>query len=461
MCIRLPSRYEDLDVEFRGRLKADRRLLELVQAPFKSMEISGGIRFLPIFGQSGSGKTSATLEIGTHLPDLYVVQLSRDAIESAESLKVEIQNILSRKRKGVVAIIDQYEEVAAQRSSVPKLFVESLSLLDRGDLRNENILFIWLTTNREFQSSLVEATSRNKRILVAGDFELHGPPQEDWPQIISETFQFHNQNKDLSDFEIIDADLHRISQQSQTIGESIESTGTMLGKFLAALHDISDYQVLMLWPVTDGLRISRIQQFTDARQGYKLDWVSWYRQLNSADQVQLPLREFNRARLYFDMRLVPIAVADLHPLCKNLDDDDYELHKTYLDRFILTHFASIVMGKWSSDAYSPLRERVSKRATEARNWYETVTQSPTKIGKRVAMCFKKLGIDAAYEESIESRFGKIRADVLIRRARLRPQNIIVELKAFSPENTMPSTICTQIQTTFRRHAQFAGFLQRQ
>ncbi len=217
----------------------------------------------------------------------------------------------------------------------------------------------------------------------------------------------------------------------------------------------------MLWPVTDGLRITRVQQFTDPRQGYKLDWNSFYRQLNSDDQQQLPVKEYNRARLYFDMRLVPIAAADLHPLCRELERIDFEPGASYLDRFKNTHFYSIISGEWSAERYAPLRERESKRADEARDWYAGVTNSPTQLGRRIAKCLQMLDISADHEREVKSPHGKVRADVLIDRTPIVPPNIIVEIKAFSPENTMPSTICQAIQTTLKRHAQFAGFLQRQ
>lgn len=96
MTIRLPSRYEDLDTAFRGRLKPNQSLLASVKRAFTSMEISGGIRFLPVFGQSGSGKTSAALEIGTHLPELYVEQLPREAIEDTSNLYPVLDPILFR-----------------------------------------------------------------------------------------------------------------------------------------------------------------------------------------------------------------------------------------------------------------------------------------------------------------------------------------------------------------------------
>lgn len=462
MSLYLPSRYEDLDAAFRGRLKPNQTLLAVVKEAFASMEINGGIRFLPIFGDSGSGKTSSTLEIGTHLPDLYVEQLPRETIEDATALRPTLDSMLKAARgRKLVAVIDQYEEVAAQRTAVPSSFVETLSLLDRDRSRKDPILFLWLTTSRDFQQALATATSRNRRILVKDDFQLIGLDRSLWPPIIEETFQFHNQEKTLSDYEILAGDLATISEDEHTLGSAIETTGGRLAKYATTLHDLSTYQVIMLWPVTDGLRITRIQQFTDPRQGYKLDWNSWYRQLNSDDQAQLPLREFNRARLYFDMRLIPIAAADLYPLCRDLNDDNFKPGTSYLDRFKNTHFHSIVSGNWSPEKFAPLRERESQRAEAARDWYATVTDKPTLLGKRIAKCLRILGLSAGYEQSITSRYGKLRADVLIDRAPAVPPNIIIEMKAYSPENTMPSTIASAVQTTLKRHAQFAGFLQRQ
>lgn len=332
MTISLPSRYENLDTAFRGRLKPNQPLLVAVKAAFSAMEISGGIRFLPVFGRSGSGKSSATLEIGTHLPDFHVEQLPRDAVENPQALGTALDGMWKRaKTKKLVAVIDQYEEVAAQRTNVPSAFVESLSLLDRATPKPRPTLFIWLTTDREFQGSLEAATSRNRRILAASGFEVEGLPKDNWPAIIEETFRFHNQERMLSDYEILDVDLAQIADEEESLGDAIELTGDRLAKHASTLHDLSTYQVIMLWPVTDGLRISRIQQFTDPRSGYKLNWDAWYRQLNVEDQSQLPLREFNRARLYFDVRLVPIAAADLHPLCRDIDKVKIELGISYLN----------------------------------------------------------------------------------------------------------------------------------
>jgi hypothetical protein len=462
MTVRLPSRYEDLDEAFRGRLKPNQPLIAVTKRAFSSMEINGGIRFLPVFGSSGSGKTSAALELGTHLPGLYVEQLPRQSVEDPAVLSTSLGEIARRaKGRSIVAVIDQYEEVAAQRTAIPSAFVETLSLLDRDKTNNDNILFIWLTTSRDFQASLVEATTRNRRILLESNFEIAALDKTEWPGVIGETFQFHNQDRSLSDYEVLEADLIEVSDDAPTIGSAIESTAEKLASYSTQLHDMSTYQVVMLWPVTDGLRITRIQQFTDPRQGYKLDWNAWYRQLNTDDAKQLPLREFNRARLYFDMRLVPIAAADLYPLCRDLDQSHVELGKSYLDRLKSTHLYSILAGAWNPDSYAPLRERESKRATEARDWYTGITNQPTQLGRRLALCLSQLDFTAAHEQEIKSPHSKVRADVLVDRTPVAPSNVIIEIKAFSPENTMPSTICSSVQTTLKRHAQFAGFLQRQ
>lgn len=462
--LKLPSRYEDLDLAFRGRLKPNQELLSLVKTAYTGMQLSGGIRFLPIYGESGGGKSSAALELGTHLPEAHVFQLPRPAVESPTELTgviaTETQRIANTHKKLMVAVVDQYEEAAAQKTAIPTSFVEALALLDRGELRNTRVVFIWLTTSREFQKSLAEATTRNRRILLKDNFTLTGPEKNEWPAIIEETFRFHN-DRDLSDFELIREDLEDVSRGADTIGTAIEHVGLRLGQHVHALHDLSTYQVIMLWPVTDGQRITRVQQFTDARQGYKLDWNAWYRQLNEDDKKQLPLRELNRARLYFDLRLVPIAAADLHPLCRDLENDDYVLHKSYLDRFKNTHFFSIVNGTWDATTYKPLRERESERADAARAWYEAVTASPTALGKRLAQTFCALGLQAAHEQNISSAHGKLRADVLVIRNNSSPLNAIIEMKVFSPANTMPSSICEQVRITLRRHAQFAGFLARQ
>lgn len=110
--LKLPSRYEDLDPAFRGRLRPNAELITLVQSAYQGMRMSGGVRFLPLFGTSGAGKSSAALELATHLPESKVVQLSRQAIQSRTVLEAEIQQ--SRSRMGhdqlLIAVIDQYEE---------------------------------------------------------------------------------------------------------------------------------------------------------------------------------------------------------------------------------------------------------------------------------------------------------------------------------------------------------------
>lgn len=463
MVRKLPSRYEDLDTAFRARIRPVPDLLDLVKRAYSSMAVSGGIRFLPLYGLSGSGKTCAALELGTHLPDCRVSLLDRAAIDSAEALDNSLRQFVRRGGdvKMHVFVVDQYEEAVADRTAVPSQFVERLSLLDRGEYRSSPMLFIWLTTRKDFQSALSHATSRNRRILLSPDFELRGPDQAEWPALIEETFSFHNNGTPLSDLDILDDNLLEITRESETLGTALERVGLLLAHDNPDIQDLSIYHVVMLWPVTDGQRIAQIQRFTDPRSGYRLDWNTWYRQLGAEDQRQLPLHAFNRARLYFDVRLVPIAVADLHLLCRQLDSDDAELARTYLERFKKTHFFSIVSGAWNPDTYSPLRERESARADEARGWYAGVTQNPTGLGKRIARVLRECGVEAVHERDVTSPYATVRADVLAERVQSRQRQVIVELKAYSAENTMPSSIRDAIRSTLRKHAHFAGFLPRQ
>lgn len=462
--MRLPSRYEDLDPAFRGRLEPNPDLIDLVQKGLKSMRMSGGIKFLPIYGASGSGKSSAARELQTHLPEIKVIELSRAAILSELTLLSEIRTAKGKRDQPslIVAVIDQYEENVASRSEIPTQFVERLSLLDRGELRTEPVLFVWLTTSQKFQSELAGATSRNTRILLSKDFQLKGPQRDDWPQIIEDTFQFHNAEQPLADFEVLRSDIEKVADEATTIGQSIEGVVELLMSSTSGLQNLSKYQVVMLWPVTDGSRIALINSFSNPREGYKIDWNAFYRELNDHDKRTLPLSALNRARLYFDVRLVPIAAADLHKLCKDLDDDNVKLHKSYLERFKKSHFATVIDETWDSTAYGRMRERVtSKRADEATEWYLTVTTSPTALGKRIARVFRELGIEAAHERDVVSVHSTVRADVLVERVNSQQDSVIVELKAYSPANTMPSSIKDAIRTTLKRHAQFGGFLGRQ
>lgn len=462
MSINLPSRYEDLDAAYRGRLEPNRELISVIDKASKSMRISKGIRFLPLYGESGSGKSSASRELSTHMPEVICAELEHDEVESREALTSKIKSLHERNPgKLLVCVVDQYEENVAGKEKIPTQFVEHLSLLDRGELRNIPVIFIWLTTSTDFRDMLVRATSRNRRILLDSNFNISGPDKNEWPKIIEETFSFHNSEASLSDYEIIQNDLVDIGLDSSTIGEAIEMVGIKLGEQIDSLQNISDYQVVLLWPVSDGLRNQRVLQFSKARDGYKLNWDAWYTELNGDDRRTLPLHEFNRTRLYFDFRIIPIRAADLHKLCLDLQDDEKKLAKTYLDRFAKTHFYHVISDNWNNYEYSPVRERESQRSTEAKDWYETVTTSPTALGKRIAKILTECGLQSEYEYDIKTEYSLVRADVFISTDdKVKPKKI-VEIKAYSAENTMPSTIKDQIKVTLRRHAQLAGFLSRQ
>lgn len=462
MDISLPARYEDLEDSYKGRLIPNQELIQLVNQLYKSMSISGGIRFLPIFGRSGVGKSCATRELGTHMPDVTSFMLTREEIESSEMLldRIRHERALSDK-KVLIAIVDQYEENVIGKERIPSQFIEHLSLLDRKELSGERVIFVWLTTSKDFQAQLVSSTSRNTRILAHPTFEIAGPMKEEWPAIIEETFSFHNNESPLANFGILVEDIQAIARTAHTMGAAILQIGTALGNHLDSLENLSEYQVILLWPVADAARNQRVTQFSKPRSGYRLNWDSWYSELNDDDKRTLPLRALNRARLYFDMRVVPIRAADLHSLCRNLGSNEVSLSATALERFKNTHFFHIASGNWDIYEYAPMRERDSKRADIAKVWYESITSQSTALGKRLSQILSALNLPATYETTIPSEYSTIRADVFIPSTVTLTKKNIVELKVFSSENTMPSSIKDQIKITLRRHAQFAGFLPRQ
>lgn len=458
---RLPSRYEDLDEAFRSRLRPNSLLLDAVKKAYASIKVSGGIRFLPVYGKSGCGKSCATLELNSHLPECKVIKLPREAVANHRSIEKLIPR--EHERLGspnlLITIVDQYEEQVVQRTEIPSQFIEALSLFDRGQFRNLPTLFLWLTTSREFRDLLVVATRRNSRILVEPNFELQGLPKEDWPVIIEETFRFHNSDEPLANYEILTEDLGRAVVDSDTLGTTIENLALQIAALGENLQDLSEYMVIMLWPCTDAHRVTLISSFTDAQNGYRLDWDKWYRELSKDDRAKLPFKAFNRARLYFDMRLIPIAAADLHQLCLEMDNEAFTLQHSYLESFSRTHLFSIINESWNPDSFTALRIFDSNRSKNAKEWYESVTIEPTKLGKRIAKIFRELGMNARHEVSIASPTSQLRADVFIDRPVHPKSKVILELKAYNTKNTNPSGIRSAIRTTFKRHARFAGFLE--
>jgi hypothetical protein len=165
--------------------------------------------------------------------------------------------------------------------------------------------------------------------------------------------------------------------------------------------------------------------------------------------------------LYFDV-LVPIAVADLHPLGHALDLDRPPLAPSYLARFRNSHLFGVVSGSYDPAAASRLRARASKRADDAAAWYETITNQPVPLGRRLALIFENLGLPSTHEATVVARNHTCRTDVLVQRdANGLPPKVLVEVKAFSTQNTMPAAICDAVRGTLRKYAQLAGFLERQ
>ena len=397
----------------------------------------------------------------THLPQTHTFVLDQSEISDKLTLLTRIlEEHKFHSDKILIPIIDQFEENVSGKEKIPTQFIEFISLFDRNDLRKIPTIFIWLTTNVNFQKSLVAATSRNRRILISESFEVKGPDKSLWTQIIKDTFSIHNHEKELADYLITDNKIDDLVLRNSTLGKTIESVSECLFQYTDDIQDLFEYMVLLFWPVSDSVRNQRVMQFTRPREGYKLDWDAFYRELSKEEIRQLPLDVYNKTRLYFDMRIIPFRVADLHRLFLDLDNDTFALGYTYLTRFSKTHFFHILSDNWENYHYNPVRERESRRSKEAAEWYKAVTTYPTKIGRRLAKVITTLGYAARHEVDLHSEYSIIRADVLVDNPLALKSKLIIELKVFSAENTMPSTIKEQIKVTLRRHALFAGFMKK-
>jgi len=410
---------------------------------------------LPIFGESGSGKSCATLQIERHMPNCRVRLVPTEVVDNRNLL----EKYISTEQRGLdssnmlILVIDQYEEQVATRLQTPSRFVEQLSLLDRGDLRHIPTLVIWLTTSLEFQAQLVEATSRNRRILIETEFKLNGPGRDAWPEIIEETFQFHNTGQSLADYNILTEDLFAVSIECDTLGSAIESIGVKARSINSELPDLSEYIVVILWPVTNSHRCALVNHFSDNRNGYLLDWNAWFNSLNKDDRARYDVHQLNRTRLYFNFRLIPIPAASIQHLCNSLEEDQTVFSKSHLVTFRQSHFYSIVDNSWKPERYVPIQIGDSKRAHEAATWYSGITTKPTQLGNRLAQVLKSCGKDAQHEFTLRARHSTIRTDIHVG----GHPKFLIELKVFSQYNTTSSRIANAVGTTLRKYAQFAGF----
>ena len=279
--------------------------------------------------------------------------------------------------------------------------------------------------------------------------------------MIEETFSFHNPGQELANYGVLRKDVDEVCRRVDTIGKAIEELGHKIGQPLYRLQDISEYQVVVVWPVADGTGIERVTRFTDPQSGYRLSWGAWCNSLNDSDREGLPLDAYNQARLYFDFRLVPLPVADLHGLCQRLGDEDY-LPLGALTQFKKTHLYTVLTGHSDERKFGTLREhRKSKRAREAQDWYATVTGKSVAVGQRLARCLTELQLPSSYEQEVRCEHGRIVADIHTERGTQMQRVVLTELKLLSSHETTPSHIRDQIRSTLRKYAQFAGFIPRQ
>ena len=103
-----------------------------------------------------------------------------------------------------------------------------------------------------------EGDLKERADLARPGLRAERPDKASWPEIVQETFAFHNQGQHFADFEVLNSDIDDIADNAATLGRAIEEVGERLAAYTTEAQDMSQFQVVMLWPVTDGLRIARV-----------------------------------------------------------------------------------------------------------------------------------------------------------------------------------------------------------
>jgi hypothetical protein len=454
--IKLPNRYEDLDPAFHGKLVPDRNFIAIVNDAFKSMQMGGGVRFLPVYAPSGTGKSSATFALQRHLQELKVIKLPKSVVLDQATLRTFIlDQVAQAADKKPVFVVDNYE---FPTEVVSKSFVELVSEMDRDELRTRPTLFVWISHEAKNMSALVDAAQMNKRLYLTTGFEILGPNRNsDWADVIEETFRFHNNNISLADSGVTRQDIDKIVKSAPSLGEAISVVGGRVKT--RDLRDMSKYRVILLWPFTDGVGLNVIRQFSDPRQGYKLDWSAFEKHFNKKDLEQLPLAELNQARMQFDFRLVPIRAADVQQFCGGNESGSTKVVKSHVENLKKSHFYSVLDDSWQNSVYGPMKTHMeSDRSVAASKWYSEATSNPGVIHNRLAAALSYCGFVAKVEEVVDSDHSQVRADVAVTRD---ASQVLIELKVFSAANTTASTVRDSIKSTLRKYAQLGGHLQRQ
>lgn len=244
--IKLPSRYESLISDVGAdiaQLLVEPGSDTLDKFQLAAFHIRANRRglFLPIFANSGTGKTTLVSSIGTWIADSYGPtvrldggEITADRLRNAAAQMVDNARLtLDDKRILVMNVDDRESDPPSDKELAQiKAFLRESGEGERGI--GSRALVVWPETDERKSHQMAKAyEDRAGRSPIDIPVRVEGPLRETWPQLAKKTLKLVN---DIDGLEELGVDPERYNSESySSIGDYLEAIS---GRFVTVLHDL-------------------------------------------------------------------------------------------------------------------------------------------------------------------------------------------------------------------------------
>lgn len=244
--LRLPSRYESLvaavGVEIAGLLVApSEETLDIFRQAALHVRSRGRGLFLPMYADSGTGKTTLVSNLAIWLAEEYgpTVRLaggevSADRLRQAVDATVQEHGLpLNDKRIHVINIDDRESDPPTDKElSQIKSFVRESGSGSEG--MGSRTLVVWPETSREIAATMADAyVKRSGRSPIEIPAKVDGPSRDTWPGLAVATLKLVNS---IDRLDTIGVNPHDYDPEAYpTIGDFLDEISNDFVKFLDEL----------------------------------------------------------------------------------------------------------------------------------------------------------------------------------------------------------------------------------
>lgn len=244
--IKLPSRYESLISDVGAdiaQLLVEPSSDTLDKLRLAALHIRATRRglFLPIFANSGTGKTTLVSSLSTWIADRYgpTVRLDGGEItanrmrEAAAQMVDKARLTLDDQRILVMNVDDRESDPPSDKELAQiKAFLRESGERERGI--GSRVLVVWPETDERKSHQMAKAYEKTAGPSpIDIPVRVEGPPRETWPQLARNTLKLVN---DIDGLEELGVDPERYNSESySSIGDYLEAIS---GRFVTVLHDL-------------------------------------------------------------------------------------------------------------------------------------------------------------------------------------------------------------------------------